>query len=127
MNEVDVDRVKAQVTSARAARPLEPLLSGIGRSEFKPNPKAAQAHVRTLASAAKVRRAQVHAARAAAERGGRALPLLPPADIVQPAFIWATSAGIVIQDNLAPDDNWAQVEFTTTGGFVNERVEDLGF
>ena len=152
MAEVDVDRIKAQVAAARAARPRESLLSEIGRWEIhsnehaaallrshlektgldlqaleraagtetpptplKPSPEAAQAHARRLAQAAKVRRGQVQAATAATERADRALPLLPPADIVQPAFIWATPVGILVQDNLAPDDNWAQVEFKGTG------------
>jgi hypothetical protein len=152
MAEVDVDRIKAQVAAARAARPQEPLLSRIGRWEIlsnehaaallrshlektgfdlqaleraggpespptplQPSPKAAQAHARRMVQAAKVRRGQVQAARAAAKRDDRTLPLLPPADIVQPAFVWATPAGILVQDNLAPDDNWAQVEFKGTG------------
>jgi hypothetical protein len=154
MTEVDLDRIKAQVTAARAARLRESLLSGIGRweirsneraaaflrshlektgldlqaleraagpetpppTQLKPSPEAAQAHARRLAQAAKVRRGEVQAATAATKRADhRALPLLPPADIVQPAFIWATPAGILVQDNVAPDDNWAQVEFTSTG------------
>jgi hypothetical protein len=152
MAKVDVERIKAQVAAARAARAREPLLSGIGRWEIrsnehaaamlrshleksgldlqaleraagpespptslKPSPEAAQAHARRLAQAAKVRRGQVQAARAAAERDHLTLPLLPPADIVQPAFIWPTPAGIFVQENLAPDENWAQVEFKGTG------------
>jgi hypothetical protein len=152
MAEVDVNRIKAQVAAARAARPLEPLLSRIGRWEIlsnehaaaflrshlektgldlqaleraggpetpptplQPSLEAAQAHARRLVQAAKVRRGHVQAARAAAKRDDRALPLLPPADIVQPAFIWAHPGGILVQDNLAPDDNWAQVEYKGTG------------
>jgi hypothetical protein len=115
MAEVNVDRIKAQVAAARAARPRQPpLLPGIGRwtpTPLKPNPEAAQAHARRLAQAAKVRRGLVQGATAGTGRADRALPLVPPADIVQPAFIWATPAGILVQDNLAPDDNWAQVEF----------------
>jgi hypothetical protein len=159
MAEVDVDRIKAQVAAARAARPREPLLSGIGRWEIlsnehaaaflrshlektgldlqaleraagpetpptplKPSPEAAQAHARRLAQAAKVRRGQVQAARAATERDDRALPLLPPADIVQPAFIWVTPVGILVQDNLAPDDNWAQVEFKAAATYGGRTV-----
>jgi hypothetical protein len=151
MAEVDVDRIKAQVAAARAARPQEPLLSGIGRWEIlsneraaallrshlektgldvqgleraagsetppaspEPSPEVAQAHVRRLAQAAKVRRGQVQAARASRERGDRGLPLLPPADIVQPAYIGATPAGMFVQENLAPDDNWVQVELKGT-------------
>jgi len=39
---VDVDRIKAQVAAARAARPREPLLlSGIGRRETRSNEHAA--------------------------------------------------------------------------------------
>lgn len=81
---------------------------------LKPSAEAAQAHARRMVQAAKVRRRHVQAARAAAKRDARALPLLPPADIVQPAFIWPTPAGILVQENLAPDDNWAQVEFKGT-------------
>src|SRR5690348_10925433 len=102
MAEVNVDRIKAQVAAAWAARPRQPpLLPGIGR----------WAPTRRLAQAAKVRRGLVQGATAATGHADRALPLVPPADIVQPAFIWATPAGILVQDNLAPDDNWAQVEF----------------
>jgi len=153
MAEVDLDRIKAQVIAARAGRPRESLLSGIGRRQIrsnehaaaflrshlektgldlqaleraagpetppptllKPSPEAAHAHARRLAQAAKVRRGEVQAAKAATKRADRALPLLPPADIVQPAFIWATPVGILVQDNVAPDDNWAQVEFKGTG------------
>jgi hypothetical protein len=149
---VDVDRIKAQVAAARAARPQDTLLTRIGRWEIlpnegagallkshleksgldlqaleraggpetqptplQPNPEAAQAHARRMVQAAKIQRGRVQAARAAARRDDRPLPLLPPADIVQPAFIWASPAGILVQENLAQDDNWAQVEFKGTG------------
>lgn len=152
MAEVDVDRIKAQVAAARAARTREPPLSGFSRweicsnepaaaflrsqleksgldlqaleraagpetppSSLRPSPEVAQAHARRLVQSAKVRRGQVQAARAAAERDHQTFPLLPPADIVQPAFIWPTPAGILVQDHLAPDDNWAQVELKATG------------
>ena len=81
----------------------------------EPSPDAAPAHARRLAQAAKVRRGQVQAVRAARERDNRALPLLPPAEIIQPAYIGATPAGMFVQDNLAPDDNWVQVELKGTG------------
>src|SRR6185312_15937522 len=41
MTEVDVDRIKAQVTAASAARRQEQLLSGIGRLDVVPNRRAA--------------------------------------------------------------------------------------
>lgn len=152
MAKVDVDRIKAQVAAAWAARPREQLLSGIGRWEvhsndhvvallrshlekmgldlqaleraagpetpptpLKPSPETAQAHVRRLAQAAKVQRGLVQAATAATERADRALPLVPSPEIVQPAFILVEPIGIFVQDNRAPDDNWAQVEFKATG------------
>jgi hypothetical protein len=161
MIEVDVDRIKAQVTAASAARRQEQLLSGIGRLDvlpnehaaaylrshlektgldlqaleraagpetpptpLKPGPEAAQAHARRLAQAAKVRRGRAQAAKAAAERHDRALPLLPPPEIVQPVFIVPRPTGILVQDNRAPDDNWAQVEFKSTAEF---GVGTVGF
>jgi hypothetical protein len=90
----------------------------------KPSPKVAQAHAGRLAQAVKVRRGQVQAARVARERRDPGLPLLPPADIVQPAYIRATPAGMLVQDNLAPDDNWVQLELN---GTVEQGFGNAGF
>jgi hypothetical protein len=160
MDEVDIDRIKARVAAARAALPQEPLPSGNGRLEIRPNepaatllrshfektgldlqaleraagpetpptplkpsPEAAQAQARRLAQAAKVRRGQLQAARAAAGRDGRALPLLPESDFgVQPAFIFTTPAGFLVEDQLDWANNWAKVEIKSTEMVGNASV-----
>jgi hypothetical protein len=91
----------------RAAGPETP------PTPLEPTPEAARAHARRVAQAAKVRRGLVQAANAATERDVLALPG-PPPEIVQPAFIWPTPVGILVEENLAQDDNWAQVEFKGT-------------
>jgi hypothetical protein len=89
---------------------------------LKPSPEAAQAHARRLAGAAKVRRGQRQAARAAAERDGRALPPWESDFGVQPSFIFATPAGFLVEDQLHWANNWAKVEIVSTEMLGNANV-----
>jgi hypothetical protein len=52
------------------------------------------------------------------------VPLNPPpvTEMIQPFFIWAVPAGILMLSNLAVDDNWARVRFETRADYGGDYV-----
>jgi hypothetical protein len=77
----------------------------------KPTSKTAAGHARRLSELARIRRSNLAA--------HPAVPPVPP-ETIQPLFIMPEPAGILVDSQLIPDNNWAGVQFTphvTPGGY----------